>query len=243
MLAEYTENLNLVKPEATDYYNVEDANSNMDIIDAEIQAINEDIENVSEAMKSMVNDTEFDSGINEIVENIDNLDDELGNTNDSGGTSSAGTVMAKLNAIITALNTLNSNITSVKTLIGNLATSRKYKKYSGSKACTANTTITLFSLNKPGKLLSLRLTNTLDFVNGTWNLIADGVVVYSGTKIAQGYNCDLYRGPKNSYSLGSSTSPNAAVNLDIEYHTLSLTLNPGSVSSTVGYAMEIAENV
>lgn len=40
----YTENLNLNKPDRTDFYNVEDFNKNMDILDAKIKEI-EEVEN------------------------------------------------------------------------------------------------------------------------------------------------------------------------------------------------------
>lgn len=39
-MATYTTNLNLIKPEATDFYNVEDFNNNADIIDRELGLLN-----------------------------------------------------------------------------------------------------------------------------------------------------------------------------------------------------------
>jgi len=71
-----TENYNLNLPEADDFYNIEDINENMETIDAMMYSLEENIGQTAE---------------------------KIGATADTGGSKTAGTVMAKLNALITAI--------------------------------------------------------------------------------------------------------------------------------------------
>ncbi len=87
----HTENYHLLKPDDKDFYDINHINSNMDIVDEELDKLN----------KKTIQ-------LDETVVDISGL---IGNTVDTGGTTTKGTVMAKLN-------TAQTDLTSVKTLIG-----------------------------------------------------------------------------------------------------------------------------
>lgn len=74
-----TTNYNLAKPDQEDFYNVDDFNGNMDIID---QALG---------------NTE---GLDEIKEKVTNINNNVGTTTDPAGTTTTGTVMGKLNNLL-----------------------------------------------------------------------------------------------------------------------------------------------
>ncbi len=87
----YTENYHLLKPDDKDFYDVNHINDNMDIVDEELKKLNQ---------KTIQ--------LDETVVDISGL---IGTTTDTEGTTTKGTVMAKLNATQT-------DLSSVKTLIG-----------------------------------------------------------------------------------------------------------------------------
>ena len=47
-MSTYTENYNLIKPDETDYYDVQNFNENMDVIDTQMMETTQEIENISE---------------------------------------------------------------------------------------------------------------------------------------------------------------------------------------------------
>jgi hypothetical protein len=76
----YTENYQLLKPDDKDFYDVNHINSNMDIVDEELNKLNQ---------KTIQ--------LDETVVDISGL---IGETENTGGTVTEGTVMAKLNALL-----------------------------------------------------------------------------------------------------------------------------------------------
>ncbi len=76
----YTKNYNLLKPDDKDFYDIEHINGNMDIVDEELDKLNQ---------KTMQ--------LDETVADISGL---IGVKTDTGGTNTEGTVMAKLNALL-----------------------------------------------------------------------------------------------------------------------------------------------
>ena len=89
-LSTSTENYGLKKPAQEDFYNVEDFNDNADIIDSQLKALSDGLG--SAAQESTL------SGINS----------KIGETGNTGGTSSSGSIFAKLNKIITDSASLSS---------------------------------------------------------------------------------------------------------------------------------------
>ena len=80
-MASFTENYQLKKPDDEDYFNIADVNGNMDMVDAELHQL-------AAALGNAANQPALES-----------LIATIGETNHTGGTDSAGSVMAKLNAI------------------------------------------------------------------------------------------------------------------------------------------------
>lgn len=77
----YTKNYNLLKPDDKDFYDVKHINDNMDTVDEELYKLSQ---------KTIL--------LDETVVDISGL---IGTKTDTGGTTSDGTVMAKLNKILT----------------------------------------------------------------------------------------------------------------------------------------------
>ena len=111
-MAEYTENYNLKKPAQEDFYNVDDFNNNTDIIDSQLKTLSDGLG--SAAQESTVSE----------------IDTKIGETGNTGGSTTAGSVFAKLNKIISDLtthmgrwtatragyiDTINTNASSAKT--------------------------------------------------------------------------------------------------------------------------------
>lgn len=115
-MAEYTENYNLKKPAQEDFYNVDDFNNNADIIDSQLKTLSDGLG--SAAQESTVSE----------------IDTKIGETGNTGGSTTAGSIFAKLNKIISDLtthmgrwtatragyiDTINSNAASAKTAATN----------------------------------------------------------------------------------------------------------------------------
>ncbi len=112
-MAEYTENLNLKMPESTDFVNIEDINNNMRTIDSEVGMVGEKLDNAAENIGGKIDDAvtvvenKIDSAVNSVGEKTDNVNglvetvnNKTGNTNDTDGSETEGTIFAKLNKII-----------------------------------------------------------------------------------------------------------------------------------------------
>lgn len=84
---EYTSNFNLKKPGLDDMADIADINDNMDVID--------------EKMKEALDNEALKTDVAEIKTGVEDLQEKVGNTDDGGGSSTAGSVFAKLNQLIT----------------------------------------------------------------------------------------------------------------------------------------------
>lgn len=108
-MATYTENYDLVKPEESDYYNVEVFNENMDTIDSVMAAAEAATENVGEK-------------VDEVGEKVDALDEKLGSSAEGntlfslleGGTKSGLTAVKSIQHVS---KTLTNSTTSTSILL------------------------------------------------------------------------------------------------------------------------------
>lgn len=91
-MATYTPNYRLKKPAQEDFFDVQDANGNMDTLDTQLYSL-------ATALGKAADKPTLDALVNLI-----------GRTNNTGGTTNAGTVMAKLNAIQTLFSTLPKGV-------------------------------------------------------------------------------------------------------------------------------------
>ena len=80
-MANYTENFRLKKPEPEDFYDIEDFNGNMDILDSKVKSLDDSNTILKESMEILKSD--------------------VGTTKDTGGTTTAGSVFSKLNKLLT----------------------------------------------------------------------------------------------------------------------------------------------
>ena len=167
-MAEFTPNFNLKKPNEYEFYNIDDFNGNMDIIDQKLKEAGQ-----NEQLQSDVTEIKTDIGspsdisssptifgklaeiketlttkFADIISKITGIDSKIGTTTDTGGTSSAGGIFAKLNKLLTDWTTTRaSRIDSIYT---NTTTNN-----------TASTTGTLSQkLSSAINTLSSILTNT-----------------------------------------------------------------------------------
>lgn len=120
-MAEFTPNFNLEKPDEDEFYNIAYFNENMDIIDKKLKEAGQ-----SEQLESDVTEIKNDIGSAEdlstsptifgklaeiketlttkfadIISKIAGIDSKIGTTTDTGGTSSAASIFAKLNKLLT----------------------------------------------------------------------------------------------------------------------------------------------
>ncbi|WP_313524792.1 hypothetical protein [Anaerotignum sp.] len=91
-MAEFTTNYNLEKPAQNEFYNVDVQNQNMDKID--------------QILAEGGNNPQLELDVAEIKQ-------RLGQTGDTGGNETAGTSMAKLNAVLTAIGQIGEVLDSI----------------------------------------------------------------------------------------------------------------------------------
>lgn len=84
---EYTSNFNLKKPGLDDMADIADINDNMDVID--------------EKMKEALDNEALKTDVAEIKTGVEDLQEKVGTTTDGSGSSTAGSIFAKLNQLIT----------------------------------------------------------------------------------------------------------------------------------------------
>ena len=98
-MADYSEHYNLKKPSQEDFYNVDDFNDNADKIDAALYAA--DVKLGQAAQESTLEDVKTDvAGVKADIAAVSN---KVGTTTDSGGSDKTGTVMGKLNNLISIM--------------------------------------------------------------------------------------------------------------------------------------------
>ena len=127
-MAEFTPNFNFKKPDETDFFNIEDFNGNMDILDEKLKEASQneqlqgdvtEIKGTTEEIKTSVGSSgdlsssptlfgrlaeikeTLTSKFSDVVSRITGIDGKIGTTTDTGGTSSAGSIFAKINKLLT----------------------------------------------------------------------------------------------------------------------------------------------
>ena len=108
-----TENYGLKKPEQEDFYNIDDFNENADIIDTQLKTLSDEVK------KAAQNDE------------VTQVNQKVGSTADSGGSSTAGSVFAKLNKVISDITThmgrwTNTRAGYIDTINTNSTTAKNY---------------------------------------------------------------------------------------------------------------------
>ena len=99
-MAENTEHYNLVKPDYADAADVSQLNDNMDIIDGILWQL-------------------ANAGADEeLLKKVQEILDKIGETDDTGGSTVAGTVMAKLNTLIDQDDVQSNKLDTVLTILG-----------------------------------------------------------------------------------------------------------------------------
>ena len=127
-MAEFTSNFNLKKPDETDFFNIEDFNGNMDILDEKLKEASQneqlqgdvsDIKGTTEEIKNALGSSAdisssptifgkiadiketLISKFSDVVSRITGIDGKIGTATDTGGTASAGSIFAKINKLLT----------------------------------------------------------------------------------------------------------------------------------------------
>ena len=105
-MAEYSERYNLKKPSQDDFYNVDDFNDNADKIDAALYAAEQKLgqaaqESTLEGVKTDVTGVKAD--IADVKSNVAAVSKKIGIATDTGGSDKTGTVMGKLNNLISIM--------------------------------------------------------------------------------------------------------------------------------------------
>lgn len=141
-----TENYGLKKPEQEDFYNIDDFNENADIIDTQLKTLSDEVK------KAAQNDE------------VTQVNQKVGSTADSGGSSTAGSIFAKLNKVISDIATHMGRWTSTRAgYIDTINTNTTNAK---------NYTVTNNTANKTG-VLSQKLSYLINLLeNGTYGLSA-----------------------------------------------------------------------
>lgn len=109
-MADYSEHYNLKKPSQDDFYNVDDFNDNADKIDSALYAA--DVKLGQAAQESTLEEVKTD--VAEVKSGVTAVSNKIGTATDTGGSATAGTLMAKINKIIGDIATHVSAWTSAR---------------------------------------------------------------------------------------------------------------------------------
>lgn len=169
-MAEYTENYNLKKPAQEDFYNVDDFNNNADVIDSRLKTLSDGLG--SAAQESTV------SGINT----------KIGETGNTGGSATAGSVFAKLNKLITDITTHMGRWTSARagyidTINSNAASAKTAAANAQNYTATNNTASKTGILSQKGSYIISLLENATYGLNAIKNLVNTINGNTNGTKV------------------------------------------------------------
>ena len=169
-MAEYTENYNLKKPAQEDFYNVEDFNNNADIVDSQLKLLSDGLG--SAAQESTV------SGINT----------KIGETGNTGGSATAGSVFAKLNKLITDITTHMGRWTAARagyidTINSNAASAKTASVNAQNYTATNNTASKTGILSQKGSYIISLLENATYGLSAIKNLVNTINADTNGTKV------------------------------------------------------------
>lgn len=197
-----TENYGLKKPEQEDFYNIDDFNENADIIDTQLKTLSDEVK------KAAQNDE------------VTQVNQKVGSTADSGGSSTAGSVFAKLNKVISDITTHMGRWTSTRAgYIDTINTNSTNAK---------NYTVTNNNANKTG-VLSQKLSYLINLLeNGTYGLSALKSNGMRAVKSVQKGTLQLSGSPEiiTTYESGDGYS-------DMKYFYKDITISPVDVTKSV----------
>lgn len=162
-MANYTTNYNLEMPEQNDFYNVDVQNENMKKID---QAIKE-------------------AGNNEALEgNVAGLVEKIGTTTDVGGSNTAGSTMAKLNALLKTLGNSNTSLAELILSLSNRGVVKSVQRgsYDNTSGSSRYYDITISKVNPSKSMLILYAGNETSGASGT-RLAPRGYISSTGTSV------------------------------------------------------------
>ncbi|NLK36922.1 MAG: hypothetical protein GX299_02415 [Epulopiscium sp.] len=137
-MATYTTNYQLKKPDQEDFFDITDANQNMDTLDAELFAL-----------ASALGDSQIQPSLDSIIAT-------LGTTDNTGGSQTSGTVMAKLNAIQQKISLIPTSV--VKSI----------QKGSVSGDTTNSVSVSISPVNPQKSIVLLNNYNTTSVYCGTY---------------------------------------------------------------------------
>lgn len=177
-MAEFTPNFNLKKPNEYEFYNIAYFNENMDIIDealknagqseqleSDVTEIKNDIGSPSDISTSLtifgklaeIKET-LTTKFADIISKITGIDSKIGTTTDTGGTSLAGGIFAKLNKLLTDWTTTrasridsiytNTNTSTTSSSTGTLSQKLNYIKGLIGTSSDSGTSTVFGKLNK-----------------------------------------------------------------------------------------------
>ncbi len=225
MVTNKTENYGLNKPEQDDFYNVDDFNENADIIDEQLKALSNSIGNAAQESS------------------LDIIDEKIGETGDTNGTKTSGTVFGKLNKVITD----NESHTAIwtSTRAGYIDAINTNASNASARAENAkNNTATNNTAKSDGILsqkLSYIISNLLGTVNATGGTTAAGTVMAklnalltNWTSTRAGYIDTINTNASNAAARAENAKNNTATN-----NTASKT---GILSQKESYTISLLEN-
>ncbi len=99
-MAKHTEHYGLNKPESSEFYDVGIGNGNLDVIDDLIKGNEDAIEEIAGAGRTTETVVGAYAAAQQAVGQVGNVDSKIGSIGDTGGSTTAGSVFAKLNAIL-----------------------------------------------------------------------------------------------------------------------------------------------
>ncbi|MEL7625206.1 MAG: hypothetical protein AAGU12_16700 [Clostridiales bacterium] len=99
-MAKHTEHYGLTKPEANDFYDVEVGNTNLDVINELIKGNEEDIEDIAGPGRTTETVVGAYAEAQQAAGQVGSVDGKIGSTGDVGGSTTAGSVFAKMNAVL-----------------------------------------------------------------------------------------------------------------------------------------------
>lgn len=99
-MAKHTENYGFTKPEPNDFYDIEVGNNNLDVIDGLIKGNEDAIDDVAGPGRTTETVVGAYVAAQQAVGQVGSVDEKIGSAGDTGGSTTAGSVMAKMNAIL-----------------------------------------------------------------------------------------------------------------------------------------------
>lgn len=130
-MATFTEHFTLAKPDEDDYYNIEDFNGNMDILDDHLAEFDDKLENMDSSISTLsakvntLDDAVGDSsGLDSLETKVDTIDTTVNSieTKVDSVDTKASTIDTKVNTLTTNLSTVSTKVSTIDTSVSSLKT-------------------------------------------------------------------------------------------------------------------------